>query len=642
MEVKVGKIVGRMDGRQWGQVHDFSPAAAADNGGTEEQGETTGDRGRLIAVMGICREEAEQLKLVETGREILGRVHEMYYGSGETALSALKRAVETVVEEFEGVEAGGVVIKEGVVYVVAGEGMGVWVKAGEREGWLIDPKIQNTGEASASRAKFKIQSFSGRAVEGEVIVMGNGRFWTSVPFGTMRMVVAGLNGEMETAVETLLAVEHGSEKGGGEVGTIIKISDIRSQILGEPKTLPDSGVTSGINLGQRIRGKAGRVWGSVWGRLKLSKPGVVYVAYQDKAAARKRTRYAGVGFLVAALLLVGAGKIQKRRTEVKLSEERVLVEKVVQEYEEARSLIGMNPTRSRQLLAKVEGDLKVLEEKKVKDARIEQVKQTWGEVLGAASGVKKIQAREVVDLGLVREGMRGTAMVKVGNKLWVTDSQGGRLVEVNSGTGAVKIAAGEESLGKPQTIAAEGEKLAILSDKGVIQCSMINVQCSVVVEKDKEWGEIKDMQLFGGNIYLLESTGKIWKYPGGDAGFGEKREWTKEAGGGQNMAIDGSIWVVKTDKVEIMKFALGERESWGVSGLDKELGEGARIYTSAEAEKLYILDRANGRVVQLKKNGEYEGQMTGGELAGAEDMVADKGGKKIYWIGGSKVWEAEL
>ena len=108
--------------------------------------------------------------MVEMGRELLARIHEIYFGSlEEEAMKNLKLAMETVETEFEGGRNGGVggggrgVICDGE----CGRGVG---EGGGKEGWVMNPndKSQMTND--------KTKVLSSWAKDQETIVFGNGRF----------------------------------------------------------------------------------------------------------------------------------------------------------------------------------------------------------------------------------------------------------------------------------------------------------------------------------------------------------------------------------------------------------------------------------------------------------------------------------
>ena len=105
----MGKIVGRVSGRRWAQVHDF----------------THETRGRLVVAASLgAKEEKIEVEMVEMGRELLARVHELYFGSlEEDAMVSLKLVVEAIETEFEGVEMVVLVVVGEVLYVVADVGV---------------------------------------------------------------------------------------------------------------------------------------------------------------------------------------------------------------------------------------------------------------------------------------------------------------------------------------------------------------------------------------------------------------------------------------------------------------------------------------------------------------------------------------
>ena len=154
------------------------------------------------------------------------------------------------------------------------------------------------------------------------------------------------------------------------------------------------------------------------------------------------------------------------------------------------------------------------------------------------------------------------------------------------------------------------------------------------------------MKLWAGNIYLLASD-QIWVYRTSEGGYGARQKWLSETQEmGESMVIDGNVWVLKclmsNDQCLIQKFTRGVKEGFEVSGMDQKLGDGAIIYTEDEAEKLYILDKANMRVVVIKKNGEYDSQYRTEQAGQATDMVVAEERGKIYLLAGAKIWEIPL
>ena len=129
-------------------------------------------------------------------------------------------------------------------------------------------------------------------------------------------------------------------------------------------------------------------------------------------------------------------------------------------------------------------------------------------------------------------------------------------------------------------------------------------------------------------------------------GFGSGQSWLTDKNGdeelkqGTGMVIDGSIWVIKSGG--LLKFTRGVKDTVTVSGLEKEWGNGAVIFTDDNTKQLYILDPANKRVVVLDKTGQYAKQYISDTLGETRDLTVDENGGKMYFVGETKVWAASL
>jgi hypothetical protein len=613
----------------WGQIHDFTP----------EEEEKLLHKGRLIAVVSRIGEDLGAVGVVEEGREILGRLHELYYGSlasGLGTLSEIRETVEKLGEEFPEVEVEVVVVLGEFVYIVVLGGGGIWVKTEKGEGWLV-----NTGVKDA------VVGLSGKMNEDKVLVMGNKKWWDRVTLEQVRMVIGE---DMEKGVELLAAAVHGEDVAGGEVGAIVKFQFTNNNDPNfDEATLGKQTIDKSQNT--KIPEKIKKP--KIWEKIKLpkinikKKEGPVYVVHEDRGKKRKRTRYVAAGFAVV-LLLIGLGgrfKIQNQNKQV--DENNKLVEDMMYKFREAKGVAELNPSRSKQLLPLVQQDLQTLEERKVTDSRIAEVRSEFGEVLGLATGTKKVQLSEVMDLGLVRDGMVGNGLGLSEGKLIVADKTANRIAIIDPDKKSGKVVAGADGVGEIKWVAGYPGKATILSDRGIIDCSLLTTTCSVKISKDTGWGEIADIKMFAGNVYLLDTgNGDIYRYQGNGDAYGNKKSWLADDVArsaikfAKKLAIDGNVWVVGGDGV-LLKFSLGVKEDITVSGWDKPWGANVLIYTDENAEKLYILDRDNSRLMMIKKTGEYEMQLVSDKFSNVEDMVIDEVNKKAYLVGGGKLWEAD-
>jgi hypothetical protein len=374
------------------------------------------------------------------------------------------------------------------------------------------------------------------------------------------------------------------------------------------------------------------------------------VVHGDKTEGRKKTTKLGYGFLVFLLAVTVGGNIWHKEKVKKSSAEEMAIGSMIDEYRELAAIAEINPdsvkVRMEDLKLKLEGW------SGNKDARISEIRQGIEKLENIALGVREVNLEEVVDMALVREGIKGGRMTEISDKLAVVDSESKRMLMVDIKRKAAVVAAGEKEVMGMRLLAGYPGKIMGWGREGVVECTAEEVKCALVIKTDSEWKEIKAMGVWGGNIYLLDAGGgQIFRYQrlvppaGGQAGYGKKENWVatgQEAGlaGAESMTIDGQVWVVKGG--EIMLFNRGNRVNFEVTGWDKPMGAGSIIFTSGEENYLYVLDKQNGRVIVISKTGKYEKQLRSKLMAEVADMVVDETGGKIYLLIGSKIMKADL
>ena len=71
--------------------------------------------------------------------------------------------------------------------------------------------------------------------------------------------------------------------------------------------------------------------------------------------------------------------------------------------------------------------------------------------------------------------------------------------------------------------------LYIAGTQGFYRYDLTKDQFKREIEKDEEWGTILDATVYVGNLYLLDDSGKIWKYSEEDGEFGSKINYLEES-----------------------------------------------------------------------------------------------------------------
>lgn len=598
IHINIGKIIGRVDGNFWSQVHDFSHAL----------------RGRLLAIITLEKIEGEsEVAVVARGRDVLSHLHELYFGQLEgTAYDRLFAAISTMTTDEPSIQLDCAVLLDDGVYLVS-VGGAVWLRQGQKEGWLLAPE-----------ELIEIRKLSGPAVAGQRLVLANRLFWQHVPVGIVR---AALESDLEQAVETLGAVVHGSQKSQGEAGIIIEIL---------PETIPKP---------QFVVSKEEEV------PVEIppppfsfpKRPTPVFVQYGKPKASK--TLIIGIIFLLVfgILGIVGRARFQYLVSgHAKLNERS---EELSFKFNEAKALVPLNPARSVQVLLEIKETLADIRAKggaKYKNPSLDSIELELATTINKAKGINEIVLTEVLDLTLVRDGLTGQKLAFQEGKLMVLDTVANRLISVDPVKKSGMVIAGKEVLGTAKNLATYPGKIEILTNSGIVECQ--NDKCQNKIKIDEDWGEVVDMGMFAGNIYLLTKT-NIWRYQSGEAGFGNKQNWiakseTVDLTGATTLAIDGSLWLV--DGQNIVKFTRGVKEAFSISGLETPLGSNSKIYTDEDAQNIYVLDTANNRVVAVKKTGEYVASYQNVSLGQVTSLVANEKAGRIYLLAGSKIWQIEI
>jgi len=609
ININIGKIVGRVDGKYWAQVHDFSH----------------GLRGRLLAIITLEKTENEsEIAVVARGRDVLSHLHELYFGQTEaSAYDQLFNAVSMMVQEEPSLQLDCAVILEDILYLVS-YGGGVWVRHDQKEGWLLKPE-----------EIVEIRKLSGPATAGQRLVLGNRLFWQHVPAGVVR---AALESDLEQAVETLGAVVHGSQKSQGEGGILIFINELADV---KPRLVVSQEEEVPIEVSPPSSGKS-----LDWLAAKFPKRSApVYVQYGKPKTSK--TLIIGIIFLLifGTLGIVGRARFQYLVSGRAKLDQRS--EELNYKFNEAKALVPLNPIRSSQMLLEIKetlADIRSQGGTKYKNPSLDSLELELPAIINKSNGINEIVPTEILDLTLVRDGFSGQQMAIQDDKLMVLDPVSNRVIAVDPVKKSGTVLVGSDVIGGAKLIASYPGKTEIMTKNGIVECSVLSAQCSVKIKLDEDWGEVVDMGMFAGNIYLLTKT-NIWRYQSGEDGYRSKQNWlakseTVDLSSSTALTIDGSLWIVTGQNV--IKFTRGVKEAFAITSLEKPLGANPIIYTNEDAENLYILDRTNSRVVTIKKTGEYSASYLSSSLAQATSLVVNEKAGWIYLLAGNLIWQIEI
>lgn len=132
-------------------------------------------------------------------------------------------------------------------------------------------------------------------------------------------------------------------------------------------------------------------------------------------------------------------------------------------------------------------------------------------------------------------------------------------------------------------------------------------------------------------LYILDAkNNQIYRYPRAEGGFGEKTNWIKEAAelsGAKDMAINENIYVADGEKIS--KFFQGKKQDYSTEETATPI-VAEKLYTKPDWENLYVLDKANSRIIKLDKDGKITAQYYNDEIKNANGFAVDEEKSVIY------------
>ncbi|MDO8551424.1 MAG: hypothetical protein Q7S03_01980 [bacterium] len=629
LSVKTAKIVGTPNHKSWSQAYSFSP----------EDEKKKKVRGILLAVLSLSTEN-EDAEMAVFGREALQRLHEKYYGQPEgSPMAGLTKAVESACREFAEVKVGleitAVALVENVFYLATFSEGQVWIKRGAKISRVLCGK------------KKEAQSASGYTQKDDLVVLGTATFFNLLGDGVLRAALEG-NGPQE-AVELLTPLIHSQEKNSEAASLVGQVEEQEEEVAAENDEVLTGEMEKSAQKGDVLERPRQFFLKSLLRLPKLRFPLGRLTLNREEKNKRKQTF-----FIVALILVVLLGISlhfgpQKRKSEQNQTQFDQIYQTVESLFEEGEALSSVNPAQSREVLLEAKVKYGELEALGVEEEKTAQIRDKIEAVLSMV--FKEYRLDEVpvyLDLTLLTQDGRGDRLSLSGSFLVVLDRQKNRVWSVDISRKSTQALAGGDTFSAAKLIALYSNLAYVLDEKGLKQIRINNKKIdSVKIKEDNGWGEVMDIKVFLGNLYLLApSQRQIWRYVATSEGFGSRQNWfnqniSPDVSQAVSMAVDGSVWLLDKDG-RILKYTQGVPVSFSLSGLSKELVSPTIIYTDEKTQSVYLLDKGNRRIVLMDKSGQYQAEYVWEGLSETTDMAVSEEARKIFVLNASKIYQIDL
>lgn len=173
------------------------------------------------------------------------------------------------------------------------------------------------------------------------------------------------------------------------------------------------------------------------------------------------------------------------------------------------------------------------------------------------------------------------------------------------------------------------------------------------IEDGDKWGDLRAVESFNGNIYLLDAqNNQIFKYAATAAGYSPQAAPYFPANAQVNlskavdMAIDGDVWVLNDNGV-IQRFRSGVSVPFTLEPLAIPLKNPTALHVRAGSDSIYLADAGNRRIVEFDKNGKFVRQFQAAAaksdvMAQLQDLTVNELKRKIYFVNPAAAYFANL
>ena len=348
--------------------------------------------------------------------------------------------------------------------------------------------------------------------------------------------------------------------------------------------------------------------------------------------------------VIVALLVWSVGLASKRRrADYEQKKIKQASEVIDAKLNQAEEVAFFNLQRSLILISEAKSELEGLK-RELPNSKSADIKKLEDQVSEKEKNITKKEEKnfeEFFDLAVDEKSAKGEKLYRNEDKLAILNISGGTVYTLSLAQKSLERISVPE-LTHASYIALYQDKLYFfVRDRGIYLLE--DGKARRVVDLDSDWGEIKQMIVYNGNIYLLDSAkGTIYKYLVAEDGFSEKQSYFGSTDEGnlknaQSMSIDASVYISYDDVIQ--KYTAGAQDGFSTSYPSVDINI-TKVLTDKDLEKVYAWDKAHQSLYILGKNGTYEREIKSKAFGQASDLSIYEDG--AYLLVGAKILRVPL
>ncbi|OGK12914.1 hypothetical protein A3A93_01770 [Candidatus Roizmanbacteria bacterium RIFCSPLOWO2_01_FULL_38_12] len=247
---------------------------------------------------------------------------------------------------------------------------------------------------------------------------------------------------------------------------------------------------------------------------------------------------------------------------------------------------------------------------------------------------------EFYDLALEDKGTQGITAYLDENQLAILDTKNSMVYVLSLDKKAITSYAASE-VKNGSLVALYDNQVFFFSPKNGVYKFASESKADQVIKADSDWGSIVDMEVYNGNIYLLDSKNdEVYKYLVAESGYSNKTSYFQsgqsvDLDSAVDMSIDSAIYIAQ--KNDVLKYLNGQKDPFDTKYPDRTPNIDG-IYTNADLEQVFVWDTGVGILYVVEKDGKYNRQLASSIIRKAKKiLIYDKqalvfDGAKLYSI----------
>lgn len=366
------------------------------------------------------------------------------------------------------------------------------------------------------------------------------------------------------------------------------------------------------------------------------------VSTYTRAWGKKKMIGAAVIVVVFIALLLNIGHLTGTKQQVAQESKFDAIKTQIETESTAWSEDSGDMQHALGVIAQLRQDLSEIKknDKKISATDIAAVQKELADYEAKVLKRQTVQAEEFYDLSVEEKGAEGSRMSLDGEMASILNRQG-RIYLFSLENKSLKKKVFSEAANAGLVGSYEGSIYFFKQGAGIYKIDT-NDAIKRIIPNDTEWGNVVDMQVYNGNIYLLDAGKEnIFKYLVAQDGYSDSIPYFKSGipslKQGKSFAIDIAIYIGLNDS--ILKYLSGEQQDFISSFPESDISI-SKIFTSKEVEDMYGVDKAKGVVYVWDKQGTYVKQIQSNAFVNCADVVVYKG--SAYVLKGPKILKVGL